>query len=256
MGFLFWKGKPRTSGSDPNLLLQSARNGDTLARETLIQNYMPFITRAASSVSGRYLAPENDDQISVAMMAFNEAIDHYDGTKGIAFLTFAETVIKRRIIDYFRKESRNSRAVLFGVNHNETGPDAGSPLDRIEVRRAEEKLALENETADLRDEIARFNADLQAFGISFFDLVEASPKHEDARLRAMSAARRVVENRVYRDFLLNRKSLPLKALEQEVDVSRKTLERQRKYIVAVALLLMSDYVCLKEYIRKAFQKEG
>jgi RNA polymerase sigma factor len=252
VGFLFWR-KPPASGSDPNLLVQRARNGDAQARETLIRNYMPYITRVASAASGRYLTRENDDQISIAMIAFNEAIDHFDETKGITFLSFAETVIKRRIIDYFRKESRNSKTIPFSFYREENGPDQGPSLDRIGARRAEERLALENETAELKDETFRFNTDLKAFGITFSDLVAVSPRHEDARLRAMAAARRIVENPLHREFLLQRKSLPLKALEKEVNVSRKTLERQRKYIIAVALLLLSDYMCLKEYIRKAVQ---
>lgn len=256
MGFFSRKGKPRTSGSDPDFLLERARNGDDQARETLIRDYLPFITRAASAASGRYLEPENDDQISIAMIAFNEAIDHYDGTRGVAFLTFAEIVIKRRIIDYHRKELRNAKTVPFSLYQEEDSGETGLLLNRFEKSQAEEKLARENEADEIKAEIARFNADLKPFGISFADLVAVSPKHEDARLRAMAAASQVVENPLYREYLLNRKSLPLKALEKEIKVSRKTLERQRKYIIAVALLLMRDYVFLKEYVRKVVAIEG
>lgn len=44
------------------------------------------------------------------------------------------------------------------------------------------------------------------------------------------------------------KSLPLKELVDEVGVSRKTLERQRKYIIAIALVLIGDFELLREYI--------
>jgi RNA polymerase sigma factor len=34
-----------------------------------------------------------------------------------------------------------------------------------------------------------------------------------------------------------------------VKVSRKTIERNRKYIIAIALILIGDYVYLKDYIK-------
>lgn len=43
--------------------------------------------------------------------------------------------------------------------------------------------------------------------------------------------------------------LPVKELESTMEVSRKTIERQRKYIIAVVLLLNSHFVYIKEYIK-------
>jgi RNA polymerase sigma factor len=34
-----------------------------------------------------------------------------------------------------------------------------------------------------------------------------------------------------------------------VDVSRKTIERNRKYIIAIALIMTGDYVYMKDYIK-------
>ena len=45
------------------------------------------------------------------------------------------------------------------------------------------------------------------------------------------------------------KQLPLKEIEALVEVSRKTLERHRKYMIAVVLLLNSDFVYIKEYVK-------
>jgi len=53
-----------------------------------------------------------DDEVSVGLMAFNEAMDCFDTTKNISFISFAETVIKRRLIDYFRKESTVSKRTV------------------------------------------------------------------------------------------------------------------------------------------------
>ncbi|HHT63854.1 MAG TPA: RNA polymerase subunit sigma, partial [Clostridia bacterium] len=51
--------------------------------------------------------------------------------------------------------------------------------------------------------------------------------------------------------LENKKELPLKQIEGLVSVSRKTLERQRKYIIAMAIIICGEFKFLKEYLHKA-----
>jgi len=58
-------------------------------------------------VVGRYVAYGQDDELSIALMAFVEAIRSYDVSKG-NFLSFSQNVIKRRIIDYYRKEKNTA----------------------------------------------------------------------------------------------------------------------------------------------------
>ena len=52
-----------------------------------------------------------DDEASIAMIAFNEAIDAYDDSAGASFLSFAEIVIKRRMVDYFRRKTKRQEEV-------------------------------------------------------------------------------------------------------------------------------------------------
>lgn len=49
---------------------------------------------------------EQDDEFSIAMIAFHEAIQSYSRTRG-SFLHYASILIKNRLIDYHRKESRH-----------------------------------------------------------------------------------------------------------------------------------------------------
>ena len=86
-------------------------------------------------------------------------------------------------------------------------------------------------------------------GITFKEIVDCSPKHEDARLRAMELASIVVGNPMLKQFLLEKRTIPIKKLTQLADCSAKTVERQRKYIIAVAIVLMGDYHYLGEYIK-------
>ena len=91
---------------------------------------------------------------------------------------------------------------------------------------------------------------LNHYGITFSDLVQASPKHQDARERALEVARILISDPALLQYLTSRKSLPLKELQKRVKVSRKTLERQRKYIIALALILIGEFYYLQEYLKR------
>ena len=46
-----------------------------------------------------------DDELSIAMMAFHEAIGGYSRTRG-SFLKYAAMLIRSRLVDYSRREQR------------------------------------------------------------------------------------------------------------------------------------------------------
>ncbi len=49
-------------------------------------------------------------------------------------------------------------------------------------------------------------------------------------------------------LMLQKRMLPIKELLDQVNVSRKTLERNRKFIIAVALIFNGPYPYLKDYL--------
>ncbi|MCW2278068.1 RNA polymerase sigma factor SigI [Heliophilum fasciatum] len=236
---------------ESGLLLSRAQGGDDATRNLLIKKYTPFILRVSSSISKRFVRLGSDDEASIALIAFNEAITNYREEKGISFLSFAETVIRRRLIDYFRKESKAQKMIPLSAfdHYDEDGSDEA--VNHLENQQATQFFYAEKEASDRRAEIVEYNRLLQEYGISFQELVRCSPKHEDARRRAIQVARLVAETPRHRDYLKLKGTLPLKALEREVGVSRKTMERQRKYIIAVAVLFMEKLDFLKAYIDKA-----
>lgn len=237
MGFLF----------NDQPLLDRAKQGDRAAREKLIEKYLSFVIAASSRIAGRYLVQGKDEEISIGLIALNEAIDHYQPGKGANFKTFAETVIRRRLIDFWRKNGQQQEipiTALEGDAETET-----SAWTVIEAKTAETAYNAQNVAAERREEIARYTVLLQEYGITFSELINVSPRHNDARQHAMAAARVIAANPLYRSYLLHKKSLPLKELSTEVTVSRKTLERQRKYIIAITLILIEEFTYLREYIK-------
>ena len=70
---------------------------------------MPFIRSETAKFLKRDPSPE-DDELSIAMFAFYEAIRSYSPIKG-AFLKYAALQIRSRLIDNYRKERRHQGQV-------------------------------------------------------------------------------------------------------------------------------------------------
>lgn len=236
---------PPTDTTGLDKLLEAARRGDKQAREDLLKQYTPLVLRVGSQVSGRYLQVGRDEEVSVGLLALNEAVDRFDSDRGASFISFAEMVIKRRLIDYYRRQKGRSEIPMSEL---ESEDDEGNVLQGVEQREAIAQFTIQQEADDRKQEILRYAKKLAEFGIKFSELVEICPKHEDARERAIEAARLVARNPMFAQHMQAKKELPLKQLEERVGVSRKTLERQRKYIIAVALIMLEDFYHLRQYI--------
>lgn len=247
MSLLPFRRKKSEEYADLNQLIESVQRGDERARNQLLEDYIPFIIKSASQATGRYIHRGQDDEFSVALSAFNEAIDRYDLQKGSSFLNFAETVIKRRLIDYFRSQFARQKDIPFSDFDMDDGEE--SVVNYVEVQKSMDAHLQKLEEEARRDEIIRYSEVLSQFDIRFEELVELSPKHADARLNAMEVARIIADDPQMREYLLEKKSLPLKQLSTRVSVSRKTIERQRKYIISIVLILLGDYELLQEYIQ-------
>lgn len=224
------------------LLIQQ---GDRSLLDDIIKSYKPFIAKTVSSVCRRYIY-ETDDEFSIGLIAFNEAIEKYSTERGNSLLSFSEVIIKRRVIDYIRKQSKNQH-LSFDLTNDPTDEESAGTIIVNEL--SLDDYQKKNDEQLRKDEIAHFQNLLITFDLSFNDLVENSPKHVDARKNAIIAAKMLVENEELKDMLFTNKRLPIKQLEKMVDVSRKTIERNRKYIIAIALILASDYVYMKDYIK-------
>lgn len=224
------------------------QQGRNEVREMLIQQYLPFILKVTSQSCNRYVHLGQDDEVSVALIAFNEALDKYDTEKDTSFFTFAETVIKRRIIDNFRKNNKDGKSLPWSSLVQDGDKEVIHKLDKLTWQESQDRHKEEEIARHRREEIMEYQKKLRDFGITLQDLVAASPKHQDARATAFQVARIICENRKYRKYLEEKKALPLKELESEVSISRKTLERQRKYIIALSIVLMGDFTYLGDYI--------
>ncbi|WP_033543665.1 RNA polymerase sigma-I factor [Planococcus sp. CAU13] len=235
----------RGEKSNAEMLAIQAQNGDERAMEDLLLAYSPFMKKTAGQVCKRFIS-DHDEEYSIALSAFHEAVKGFNQEKSTSFLTFAHMVIRRRVIDFIRKEvQRNDFAHDFHGLSEEDDFRSG-----IDSRASVHSYSEQQQAEARREEIASFEKLLSGYGMSFQDLVKVSPAHEDARVTAIQIAQLVSETEEYRQYLQRTKKLPVKELVQLVEVSRKTIERNRKYIIAIALLMMSDLHYLKDYLKE------
>ncbi len=234
--------------TDLNHLVEQAQQGDKYIREQLIKDYRPFYLRVASGVAKKYLVLGRDDEASIAMSAFDEAITAYNSKAGSSFLSFAEIVIRRRMVDFFRRKVRRQDEIPLSALETDNAEE--SVIRRIECKEAFGVIQLQRESEERREEIFRLNQLLSEYGVLFSELVRISPKHQDARDRALEVAQILASEPKLLEFLTHRKALPLKELEKLVNVSRKTLERQRKYIITLTLILIGEFNYLREYLKR------
>ncbi|WP_377887853.1 RNA polymerase sigma-I factor [Alkalihalobacillus sp. R86527] len=222
------------------------QNGDEFLRNKLLEDYQPFIKKITSKVCNRYIN-QMMDEFSIGLSAFNEAMDQYQRGQGSRFLTFADMVIRRRVIDYIRKEARQNKYIYLE-------PEELDEEGRLEDSFAEQKAALDVYEMDKQREVRMYEIEeyeqlLQKFSITFKVLSKNCPKHIDARDNAKLIAKLIAEDSTLSSYLLEKKQLPIKDLLSLVSCSRKTIERNRKYIIAVALIYLGGFNALKSYIQ-------
>ena len=223
--------------------IKEIRGGNDSLRNDFISKYTPFIIRVTSNALGKYVDTRNSDEFSVALSAFNEAINSYDLTKTYNFFLFSEQVIKRRLIDYFRRNKHSNEFPFsyFGDNQEFKEECLGSTLD------------VGYEDVENKEDIENFKQSLNEFGISLMDLMLCVPKHRDSRKLCIKIAKILVEDEfMYQEFLKN-KRLPRKELKKKIKVHTRTIGNNRKYIIALCLILKSNLGLSKRYLKHAME---
>ncbi len=224
--------------------IKKIKNGENHLRETLIKDYKPYIIKTVSKTTGMYVDIENSEEFSVGLMAFNEAIDSFDADNYSGFISFAGIVIKRRVIDYIRKNEKNSNSVplsYFSNNEDDT--------DSFENKYFVVDSSSQFSNIETKEEIGVFIKRLNEFDIELSDLIKNAPKHIDSKRLAIKIARVLAENKDLSDKLERTKSMPVFGIMKLIKVSTNTLMRNKKFIIAIYLILTSNLEVMQSYIR-------
>jgi len=237
-----WKKKKNDFNNHSiNHIIVKIKNGDNELKEKFIEKYKPYLLKTISSTLGRFVDPESSEEYSVGLMAFNEAIDGFDPDKNTSFTNYCNLVVNHRIIDYIRKKNKDKNVIPFSYFE--------------EKNDFEEKYLISDshyqyENIEVKEEVLLFEKQLKQFGITLEDLVVHSPKHKDSRELYISIARILAENEELYNKMIQKRCIPLSELMSFVNVHRKTIERNRKFIIAVSLVLRSGLEEIKQFFRK------
>ncbi len=221
--------------------------GDQHVRNELLTQYKPYILKTASKICKRFLDEKRDDEFSVALAAFNEAIDTFDIHRQGSFLLFVEKIIRNKLVDFFRREKKHLRNIPISTLMNQEFDDEDWQNPTF-VKEAMDRYELEQLHEARRLEIAELQTVLREYKISFHELVERAPRHDDSRKMLLELAQILARDDHTVRFILNNKKLPLNEIENISKVSRKTIERHRKYLILLVLLLEGSYPFVKSFL--------
>jgi len=208
----------------------------------LLEVYKPFIMSCTQKISGRYLRFGSDDELTIAMMAFAKAVERYTPTHG-DFLNFARSIIRSRVIDYYRSQKKHSGKIVY-LQEQEEETDNSVETEASLTVYSEEKTREERLL-----EIMALKEKLESFDINFYELENAAPRNKQTRQVCKKIISYLHTNKQARELIFHNKMLPLSLIEKELGIKRKKFERHRKYIIAVLMIMSGDYPYLEEYVK-------
>ena len=210
-----------------------------------------FIINCAYRATHRFIS-QSDDEWSISLIAFSNAVKSYDQEKG-GFLPYAELLIKRSLVDYYRTTKKFDAEYfvspeIFEFNSKDEEAEVSMKLEIAQ------KLSTSMENS-LGDEIESVNAEFKSFGFSFYDLAQCSPKSQKTKNACKQAVLYVLEHPIVREEINQSKQLPIKLIQKNTNLPRKILENHRRYIIAAIKILSGEYPYLAEYL-SFIRKDG
>lgn len=218
------------------------------AADQLIGDYLPFIRAETAKFLKRPPEEGRDDELSIAMIAFHEAIGGYAKHRG-SFLKYASMLIRSRLIDYARKERRHRQTV--SLDAPAAGEESASLGETLPEERDHPEESAHRQAT--RQEIEELSRQMESFGVSLSDVADNCPKQQRTLQACRNALAYARENSWLLEELVHGKKLPLAKLSDGSGVERKTLERHRKYLVALLLIYTNGYEIIRGHLAQVME---
>lgn len=214
-------------------------------RNAFIKKHEKFIIACANRFTKRFIT-KSDDEWSIALIAFSNAMDTYDQEKG-TFQSYARLLIERRLTDYIRTQARflgeqSTEPYVFEGNVDEDSENSAYQLHIV-------RATSTSDENPIRDEIVALNEILSGYSISFMELTGCSPKASKTKDACFRVVSYICANPSLIEKMRETKLFPIKIITENTKVPRKILERHRKYIITAVEILCNDFPLLQEYIK-------
>jgi len=213
--------------------------------EALISEFAPFLRSRVSKYSSRFNEQTREDMLSVAMLAFHEAVQKYNIKKG-HFFSFANRVVCARIIDQVRKINRQEGKTVALYDDDEQQLEESAAIREISIRNYD----AEQRRARMAEEIEQFMSELITWNISMDALVKSSPKHRELRGTYRNVISEVVQSPDIMQTIHIKRYFPIKEISKITGLPHKKLERARTFILASLIVKTGDYELLTDYLNE------
>lgn len=194
--------KPLSSEKERELLLKAKKQGDTKARNELIEHNLRLVSHIIKKYYSGY--DEQEDLISIGTIGLIKAIDSFNVDKGIRLATYASRCIENEILMYFRSKKKDSNVI--SVNEPIETDSEGNPLTLIDIICCEDTIS---------DDI-----DLKNKTILLYKYIN---EIEDDRDREII---------IKRYGLYNQKDMTQKEIAKEMGISRSYVSRIEKRVLS------------------------
>lgn len=198
--------------------------------DDLIKENMAFIIRVTSNFTKRYVRIEQDEEFSIALLAFTEAVEKFDEEKG-NFLSFARLVIESRLMNEAKKHKQKELSL------DQLAEDG------IEFSKDEKKI-----DKRLEEEIQLYCDELHFFGLDLEQLADYAPKHRDTKKVAIDAAEQCSMDPPIVKTTYQKKKLPIRQVSRLTLLSEKTIKHSKWFILATMLIFVKNLKCLISWI--------
>ena len=216
---------------------------DPEAADGLVRDYLPFIRAEAARFLKRPPA-EGEDALGIAMRAFYEAAMAYQRRRG-PFLRLAAAAIRNRLIDAYRRERRHRGQASLDQPVGDGDTTLGERLAG-----GDDHLGQLVHAEAAREEIAHYAGQLAALGLSLSDVADSCPRQERTLRACMAALAWARENPAVLEQAVATGKLPLARMADGAGVERKTLERHRRYLLAILLAYTNGFEVIRGHLRQ------
>ena len=221
-----------------------AAKGEEAEFERLLEEFKPFLGSQASQLAGSSYH-WREEMMAAAIVAFLEAVKKYEADKG-HFIPYMKNVVRMRLKDALRKQY----AVKIETVPLETVADDGSIISPHTDQLSIEEYNEATRQAEVRSEIAHFMQDLAKWGITMEALEARSPKRPRVLKIYNGVISAIIDDADIMQTIFVKRYFPIKRISLLTNMSPKSIERGRAFILATIIIRRGDYEHLKGYTSK------
>lgn len=226
---------------------------DSQEMNALVKDYMPLLKKevgrfqAGGQASDSSMSLAYDEKLSLAMLTFVNCIRQYEVDRG-NFISYLSVSIRNRLIDQSKANYKDSKVISIINSDTDISDSHTEANNYIENMASLQEYNKEKEEQNLRDEILAYNQELEKHSLSLTIIKDNCPSQKRSRKLCIKIARTIWGDENYSEKFNRTGQLPQAELALKLKISTKSIEKYRRYIVGLLILLDGDYSAITSFI--------